>query len=322
MKKLIIHMGAHRCASSATQALLRRNRGEIEAQGVALFLREDLAENAQKLAVNRLYEYRFWKPSSQMAVARTSATLATLDAHTVLISEENLMGIMPGHLGHGFYEKFDGFCRALSRLQKTVEVHPRLIVRRQDSFIESAYGFRVAFGLREDFQTFAARFTPREMSWARMTAAFEPHGLAAHANIDVLEAWPGEGKTEHLLSFLGLKNLSLQGGGLRSGNSRFGEAGLSLLLAMNRTGMGLDIAWRQNVLFPALREAEAPTPELVQDLLGCGGDEISVLKAALGMPMRFGFTVEERRNLLSQLEHENAKFLTHPLVGLSPEVWA
>ncbi|WP_417462493.1 hypothetical protein [Kordiimonas sp.] len=322
MKKLIVHMGAHRCASSATQALLRRNRGEIEAHNVALYLREDLASEVQKMAVNRLYEYRFWKPSSQMAVARISATLATLPADTILISEENLMGIMPGHLGHGFYEKFDQFCRALSRLKKAAEVHPRLIVRRQDNFIESAYGFRVAFGLREDFKDFAARFKPGEMSWHRMATAFERHGIDEHAKIDVLEAWPQDGKTDHLLRFLELEGLTLEGGGLRSGNSRFGEDGLSLLLAMNRTGMGLDIAWRRDVLFPALRKADKPTPELVQDLLGAGDDEIAVLKAALAMPMRFTFTGDERQALLSDLKAENARFLNHPLVGLSREVWA
>jgi len=315
-------MGAHRCASSATQALLRRNRGGIEAQGVALFLREDLAENAQKMAVNRLYEYRFWKPGSQLAVARTSATLATLSAKTILISEENLMGIMPGHLGHGFYGKFAGFCQALSKLSKTVEVHPRLIVRRQDSFIESAYGFRVAFGLREDFREFAARFKADEMSWNRMVTAIEKNKLDKHSRIDVLEAWPDEGKTEHLLSFLGLEGVPLEGGGLRSGNSRFGEEGLALLLAMNRTGIGLDINWRQQVLFPAFRKADPPTPELVQQLLGTSDEEIAVLKAALSMPMRFRFKPDERQALLHALRDENTRFLAHPLVGVSPEVWA
>ena len=323
MKKLIVHMGAHRCASSATQALLRRNRADIEASGVALLLRDELVAETHGVAMNRFYDYRFWHPLRRRDVAVTRRALAHIPQDTVLVSEENLMGIMPGHLRAGFYSGFGPFCQALAVLKRDVEVHPRLVVRRQDRLIESIYGFRVAFGLRDDFGAFIAPFYQMDLSWLRLATTLQRTGFSDTARIDVLEAWPRSvDATDHVLRFLGLEGLALDGGGLRHGNSRFDEPVLEVLLAMNRCALGLDMGWRRDVLFPALRKADGPVFELVQELLCLGGDEASVLKAALAVPSRFRLTDAERSHFLASTQEDNVAFLKHPLVQVDAGCWA
>ncbi|WP_262690819.1 hypothetical protein [Kordiimonas aestuarii] len=320
MKKLIVHMGAHRCASSATQALLRRNCAEIERK-VCLVLRDDLRAEAHGIAMNRFHAYRWWSPVRRAEVSRTIRAVEQVEQNTILVSEENLMGVMPGHRGQGFFPGFRHLTRALARLDPVAEVHPRLIVRRQDKLIESIYGFRVAFGLRDDFSSFLKQFIGMDLSWLRFADDLTSAGFAETARIDVLEGWPRGSATSHVLAFLGLHDLTLAGGGLRSGNSRFGAEALELLLAMNRCALGLDMSWRRAILFPALRKAKHADTTLVQELLELGDDETSVLKAALAMPSRFQMTDEERKQMLSPLKGPNRQFLKHRLVGSDEGCW-
>ncbi|WP_417450877.1 hypothetical protein [Kordiimonas sp.] len=320
MKKLIIHMGAHRCASSATQAMLRRNRAEIEQQ-MCMILRDELKAEAYGVAMNRFYRYRWWHPARRAEVASTARAIRQVEQNTILVSEENLMGIMPGHQGYGFFPDFRYFTQALAMLDKVAEVHPRLIVRRQDKLIESIYGFRVAFGLRDEFSTFLKPFMGMDLSWLRLADNLAHAGFAETAKIDVLEGWPRDNATGHLLEFLELEGLALAGGGLRSGNSRFGTDALELLLAMNRCALGLDMGWRQQVLFPVLRSRSGNGAALVQDLLQMDDDEASVLRAAMTMPMRFTFTKEERQGLLALLHDDNKRFLGSPFVNARADIW-
>jgi hypothetical protein len=321
MKKLIVHMGAHRCASSATQAFLRRNSADILPH-MCLMLRDDLTALKHGIAMTRFYDYRFWHLGRRAEVTATRKAIAAMPQDSILVSEENLMGLMPGHLGAGFYPGVERFCAALSKLAGVAEIHPRLVVRRQDRLLESIYGFRVAFGLRDDMPAFLAPLLGSDLSWLRMVRAFERFGFGDTAKIDVLEAWPREGTTEHLMTFLGLPELPLSGGGLRMGNSRFSEAALELMLAMNRTGTGLDISWRRQVLFPALRQGAEPSVQLIADLLEMPEDRAAVLKAALQVPARFSLTNEERAAILDACEESNRTFLQHAMVGASGDIWA
>ncbi len=321
MKKLIVHMGAHRCASSATQAFLRRNCPDF-VQDVSIILRDDLTAGRHGLAMTRFHDYRPWHPARRRELAATRKAIGTISQDTILVSEENLMGIMPGHRGHGFYPGFGRLCAALARLRCVAEVHPRLVVRRQDRFIESIYGFRVAFGLREDIASFLKPLMTLDLSWLRMAKTLERYGFRDTAKIDVLETWPREGTTEHLVKFLGLPHRPHTGGGLRMGNSRFSAEALELLLAMNRTGTGLDTSWRREVLFPALRQTEEPDVALVADLLGLAEDRVAVLRAALQIPARFSLTDEERTAILAAHEESNRAFLGHAMVKADGEIWA
>ena len=321
MKKLIVHMGAHRCASSATQAFLRRNCAE-NVRDVRIVLRDDLLSRTDGFAMTRFYRNRPWHPAYWQDMASTRAAIKACPQDVIVISEENLMGLMPGHEGAGFYPGFANLCRALAKLESVAEVHPRLVVRRQDRLLESIYGFRVAFGLRQDFTDYIRPFLGQDLSWYKMAQALDAAGLAGQARIDVLEAWPREGTTEHLMDFLGVPDLRLAGGGLRMGNSRFSEAALELMLAMNRTGTGVDTEWRRQVLFPALRHGAEPTAQLIADLLELPEDRMAVLKAALQIPARFSLANEERAAILDACEAGNKAFLKHTMVGASGDIWA
>ncbi|WP_020401391.1 hypothetical protein [Kordiimonas gwangyangensis] len=320
MKKLIVHMGAHRCASSATQAFLRRNCAE-NVRDVRIVLRSDLLARTDGFAMTGFYRNRPWHPAYWRDMASTRAAIKACPQDMIVVSEENLMGLMPGHEGAGFYPGFANLCRALAKLRSVAEVLPRLVVRRQDRLLESIYGFRVAFGLRQDFADYIRPFLGQDLSWYKMAQALDAAGLAGQSRIDVLEAWPREGTTEHLMDFLCVPNLQLGGGGLRMGNSRFSEEALELMLAMNRTGTGVDVDWRRKVLFPALRQGAAPTVQFVADLLELQEDQTAVLKAALQIPARFSLTNEERAAILAACEAGNKAFLKHTIVGASGDIW-
>lgn len=232
MKKLIIHAGFHRCASTTVQDLLRRNRSAIEASGGALLLRENLAGLLTGRQLRLLYRHAGGNTASRVRLALVSRMFRRMKADRILVSEELLLGLMPGVVpGTGFYPGFTPFLKAMSVLSEQFDIHLRFIARRPDRFLESAYAFRVARGLRCSFPDFVASIGADNVRWLPLVQAAEKAGLAGQTRIGVLEALPPSG--DAVLQFLGLSDISDDCRTFPKGNKSPDNARLKGLLGPN-----------------------------------------------------------------------------------------
>jgi hypothetical protein len=143
MQKLIIHIGAGKCGSSAIQAYLSANAATLRAQGV-LIPGLDLTTNAHvsgqqiNFFVNLLnapqsahLPHQSTRSDAAPIVRRRLAALKEAmvksNLHTLVISAENLSG------QHGYSHLF-------SEEKAHFDVHVVAYIRRQDEYLSSSWG--------------------------------------------------------------------------------------------------------------------------------------------------------------------------------------
>lgn len=321
MKKIIVHAGLHRCASTAIQSLLERCRADIEGAGTRLLLRKDLMPGFFGQSVRLLYRHRQYLPQAQVRLARARAGLKATRLDTTLISEENLIGMMPGLFSHRFYPSLPYFIRALALLSRSVDIHPRFVVRRQDRFLESVYAFRVFRGYTLSFADFLASTGARSLSWFTLVRQLERYGLDRTARLVPLEAWPKEQAPALAMAFLDHGHIPLSDGERLSGNPSLGRDALKLLLAMNRMGLGMEKDWRRREFMPLLRTS-GPSVYLPEAAgLPVTAEIRATLADHLAQNISVGFTDTERDALMNFYTRHNAEFLGHPIVGQPTDLW-
>lgn len=328
MIHLVLHLGAHRCGSTAIQTLLTRERDALKNAGVAVVLREDMKNGV--LDLRRLHRYRPYNPLWWLKLRR-AANPGTFPQHTMtttIISEENLMGTMPVVRGHGFYPHFEKLAQGILKLGTLAGdrfiVHPRLIARRQDRYLESVYAFRVSRGLPLSFDAFVRAATKTRISWLRLARALDSvSGEDVIPKVAVLEAWPKLSSAREALTFLEVSSsMELQSPRL-TGNVRYSPNGLSLMLALNRA----QINWlSQNRLTDVVQEIAAePGLSLAGILNRCderlSSKEMQALRDHLTESPKLGFDASERAALLADYAQENRHFLSMDMVQADTEIW-
>jgi len=305
MTKIIVHMGLHRTATTTVQARLRTARAELAAAGTALILREDMKQN-------RKLDMRKWHKKSLLGKVRKvrksvqSFALAVerLKADTVIVSEENLIGTMPGVKGggvkkSGFYPHYSTFIQSLQQLDTYEEVYPRLVLRRQDHFLESVYAFRVARGLTLDFPEFINSFGDCDFSWQPFKEALKPFG--DRAQIAMLEDWGDRSSlARKALAFIGASVEEPAWGG---GNQRLGENGTHLILVLNRLNLLMDMKVRKEKLFPVLAAAEKQGADIQHCLseMPLTKKQIVLVISYLEGSLSVGFLPNDRAAFLDRL---------------------
>ncbi len=129
MTKIILHLGAHRTASTHVQGVLRNN--------VALLAAADIGAPSQEAVKTALT-----KPLGQR-IPSLRAGFRQLEekAETVVISDENLLGFLNSIFTHGQF--YPDTARRMSKLRAMLPVDPARIIiaiRPYESFFASAYG--------------------------------------------------------------------------------------------------------------------------------------------------------------------------------------
>lgn len=322
MKTLIVHMGAHRCGSTAVQTMLARERTVLKQQGIGVQIRRDTGAN--RLDMRRLHRFSALNPLWHIKLKQAARQIPAFQEDTAIVSDENLMGTMPGVRGHGFYPHFEALVQALVQLKRnsgdTLTIAPRMIVRRQDHFLESVYAFRVSRGMTMGFDDFvrAARQTP--LSWLRLAQTLQAASDRLSPKIAVIEGWPKPTAADKALAFLiGPGDLALSNHRL-TGNSRYSATELRFMLALNRAG----INWRKLDGVPeamagmANHEAAKGPGQLAGHL---SRDQLQHLEARFSPVTKLQFSGAERRMFLSDYENENRLFFSLPLVVSGPESW-
>ncbi|MFC3052626.1 hypothetical protein [Kordiimonas pumila] len=328
MKKIIIHMGLHRTASTMLQTQLKAVKKPLKVLATELLLREDMEANPA-------FDMRRWHRGGFLGsrlmsglVSRESSfahSVNSLPGWRIIISDENLVGTMPGikaGLGGGskFYPQYAKFVAGLKRLDKYAKVYPRLVVRRQDGLLESIYAFRVARGLTLDFPDFVKSFGACTFDFNPFAEALLPFGI--RAEIAVIENWQkADNFAAAALAFMGAETPVKPLAG--RGNRRLGVKSLQLVLALNRLKLLPDQVERKEKLFPALDEAEKAGADVMNTLtaMPLTKEQLASIKAHIGENHAVTFTDSDREAFLADLKQANHRFLVRPEVKAKANIW-
>jgi hypothetical protein len=233
MKRLILHIGAHRTGTTAIQKMLVDNRVELVRRGVTPIVRRDLVASPWLAPLLALHRHPLGALACILGLRR-------LPGETLIVSEENILGLMPGLNPPGFYPNHARALRGLALLSRFFETSVRWVVRRQDRFLESAYAFRVSRGATEDFETYCARYA-RSLHWHPIARAL------ASARYDLriapFEALVVGARERQLAEFLGLPTDGLWQRRLRVRNSSAQGALVNVVLYLVRAQP--DLPWKQ-----------------------------------------------------------------------------
>jgi len=311
MTFLTLHIGAHRCASTAIQHLLKANKDSLTQQGISLLYRSQLDQPGPIRALPRLYAKRWFDPFARARLSRLGREL--LDIGNAIISEENLCGMMPGQSDYTFYTGKRRLFKAISVLKRDDRLQFRLVLmaRRQDRFVESLYAFRVRRGEARSFSEFAGHFKPARMDWNRFVMKAEAHGLSKDLHIGTIE-----GLSVDLVSDLFGQKLQ----GALEGNESMMPGHINLWRSLNEQGIAFSCDKQRRALVLALR-AHGDVPSQREALLICDDIALAVrpdqiekaLKASQSDPLP-RFSEHERQAFLTPLMAVNRIFLARDQV--------
>lgn len=306
MNKITIHIGAHRCASTAIQNLLIENRRSLKNQGVDLLLRGNIGKKEHTQVLTLLKKFSFYNLRIKWLLRRFAKAFTGAD-HLV-ISEENILGTMAGVKENNLYPNSANVFKGLKYLRDIMGADMRLVLmtRPQDRLIESIYHFRVTRGEQASFKDFVTRLDLDSFHWDRIIANAEAVGLGGCLHVGSVES----------LS-LNLVN-SLSGLGLTgelSGNSSLSPANVNLWRAMVQMGVSLQTSPMTRELLFYLRELkEWPRKEELYNKMReigiqVANDQISMsydIAQTYDAPL---FSDADRKKILERYKHSNAKTL-------------
>lgn len=132
MTKIILHLGAHRTASTHVQAVMAKNTALLAQAGILAPHQSDVKNALTKPLGARI-------PS--LGAGFRALVGASEAPDTVVISDENLLGFLNSIFTHGRF--YPDTARRMAKLRAMLPVDPAKIVvaiRPYDSFFPSAYG--------------------------------------------------------------------------------------------------------------------------------------------------------------------------------------
>lgn len=334
MKKLIVHMGVHRAGSTALQSYLKASKTALDQTDTKLLVRENMKGVAFKGNFTKL------KNMSQSSLIRKYlekqivAELHKIPNRQILISEENLIGGMPVMRSGSKlpYPKLENFLQSLSNWQQDFEILPRVIVRRQDRWIESLYAFQIYRGLAARFSEFTAYFSKINLDWNVLLDSLQQHGLLENSSIAPLQCFSGKSCGEWVPDFLALNPAAFEDKDVGT-NERMLVRDLKVFWALNKIGWAKGRRGERRNLrrklvqmssFYGERELEKHE---IKEYLSEAGIALSkqqlkhVEGAYLGMEFP-GFTREERQNFIAPYRGANQRFLSHPSVCAPDGLWS
>lgn len=134
MTKIILHLGAHRTASTHVQGVLAKNQALLAAAGIGAPCQEDI-----KTALTK--PINVFPAPAQAGYALLLKRSGCEGRKTVVISDENLLGFLNNIFSHG--EFYPDTAHNMAELKAFLPVSPAKIViaiRPYASFFASAYG--------------------------------------------------------------------------------------------------------------------------------------------------------------------------------------
>lgn len=310
-QRIVIHLGAHRCGSTTVQRTLQLNRQWLAGKGVAVLTRNELTRAASLAPLIHLHE----RP---LGVVPVAYSLYRISHPTAIISEENILGRMPGLEGGVPYGRSGRALAGIALLARFFDCSLRWIIRRQDRMVESAYAFRVVRGITEDFQSFSSRFD-RNLFWspiARTIARRHPD-----FRIAFFEGLLPGSNVQRILDFLGLPvdTQRTNQPGARNARANWAQgSSLNVMLSINRQLPELGRSERLKVS-SSLQKFSREFPQLGELEIAVETSGVAIRKNVIRQAHRFAagaplpeYTMTARRSLIEHYRDDH-----FALAGLS-----
>ncbi|KAA9004784.1 hypothetical protein [Histidinibacterium aquaticum] len=185
--RLVLHLGAHKTASTHFQRGLRRGRGRLERADARLYTPPDLRKGADLAD--------WFGVSFQTGLRRATWTPELLarmagGAGRLVVSEENLLGQMTGASDCGepsLYPQAGLRLSAVSAGTDPLPISLFIAIRDPASYLVSAYGQSLFGGYGQDFGTFVARCPLEGVDWCDLAER-----LLAVPRVSELVVWRQE----------------------------------------------------------------------------------------------------------------------------------
>lgn len=183
---VVIHLGAHKTATTHFQATLLANEKTINDVGVSVYTPNYLRNEG----------FRTWNPlrgrgpnANLEFVDRKMKELSTA-GRKVVLSEENLLGKMVtpnGQARSSFYPKGDIYLREFVDMHPSRRVIAAIATRNPATYLPSVYSFGLFQGRMMPFENFVETAEPDKMRWSKLIAR-----LRAVEGLEKLIVWPYE----------------------------------------------------------------------------------------------------------------------------------
>lgn len=179
MSKIYIHLGAHKSASTTLQKNLRLNTDILsQRHNLAYYASKeihtsDLGLHFRQLSRSLLNEKKDLSCSQEKAKREVDRLVGLSSGKDLFLSWE-------GFLGHSSLDKYKGIythslqvAQSLKTIFSEYEVECLLVVRRQDSFLESCYLQQIKENRSLSFDEFTAEINVDRLSWLDVVLNFE-----------------------------------------------------------------------------------------------------------------------------------------------------
>jgi len=185
--QIILHIGAHKTASTHLQLAFARSRKALQAQGVAYFGPDELRRRGLGVP-----EYLSAAAEDADHAARIRTALA-VPCDRLLLSEENLLGnahnvelIRTARL----YDRASARLARLSALLPPGQVMLALGIRNPAGFLTSAYAQRLMSGTLQSYDDYTQALDPARLRWADLIARLQAGLPGALCHVWRFEDYP------------------------------------------------------------------------------------------------------------------------------------
>ncbi len=185
---IVIHIGAHRCGSTALQSALRMARDTEAVPNGDIVIKTEIDRHPQLRALRRLSTAHRFDLKYQRQLHALGRWLQA-QRGPLIISDENLLGPMTGIQGSRHYPNLTKVFRGLARLTPALGKRLRIVVlaRPVDRLIESIYAFRVLRGETQSFRAFVDSLKLDDFRWSRFQTAAQATNLLQNLHLLPIE---------------------------------------------------------------------------------------------------------------------------------------
>lgn len=171
-KKIYLHIGAHKSASTTIQANTRASKDFLKTEyGISCLLPEDIsgtkfAEHFQGITGReRVLGAEEYHKSLQSAKRCMVEMIESCTTEDVVISWEGVLGHCSLDLYGGIYTHSKLVAESLGAVFQTYPTKVIMLIRKQDTFIESCYLQQIKAGRFLSFDEFTSGIDVARMSW-------------------------------------------------------------------------------------------------------------------------------------------------------------
>ncbi|WP_261845148.1 hypothetical protein [Aliamphritea ceti] len=171
MTKIYIHLGSHKSASTTLQKNLRMNTGVLsESYNLFYNAGQEIHTTALGVHFRKLSKFQLMDKSDYLeSIGEAKKAVKEMIEHA---AGKNILVSWEGFLGHSALDKYGGIythaervADSLRRIFSENELRFLLVVRRQDSFIESCYLQQIKENRSLSFHEFTDGINIDSLSW-------------------------------------------------------------------------------------------------------------------------------------------------------------